>query len=82
MAYSEGPSPIGEILDRHIDEVKQLLQNMEDEGPPDKEVSRGQLDQIPTVLSAWLIANSINLVPTRKPLVRVRQPEGDGPQRY
>lgn len=82
MAYSEGPSPIGEILDRHIDEVKQLLQNMEDEGPPDSEVSRGQLDQIPTVLSAWLIANGINLVPTRKPLVRARQPEGGGPQRY
>ncbi|THI84978.1 MAG: cadherin repeat domain-containing protein [Nitrospira sp. CG24A] len=82
MAYSEGPAPIGEILDRHIDEVKQLLQNMEDAEPPDSEVSRGQLDQIPTVLSAWLIANGINLVPTRKPLVRARQPEGDGPQRY
>ena len=82
MAYSEWPSPIGEILDSHIDEVKQLLQNMEDEGPPDSEVLRGQLDQIPTALSAWLIANSINLVPTRKPLVRACQPEGDEPQRY
>ncbi|MEK6639683.1 MAG: cadherin domain-containing protein, partial [Nitrospirota bacterium] len=82
MAYSEWPSPIGEILDSHIDEVKQLLQNMEDEGLPDSEVSRGQLDQIPTALSAWLIANSINLVPTRKPLVRACQPEGDEPQRY
>jgi hypothetical protein len=79
MASSEGPAPIHEILDRHFDEVKQLLQTVEDEAPSDPGLLINQPDHLPTVLSAWLIANGVNLVPTRKPLVRARQSEGDKP---
>ncbi len=79
MASSEGPSPIHEMLDRHFDEVKQLLQTAENEALPDPGILRNQPDHLQTVLSAWLIANGVNLVPTRKPLVRARQVEGEKP---
>jgi VCBS repeat-containing protein len=79
MASSEGPAPIHEMLDRHFDEVKQLLQTAENEALPDPGILRNQPDHLPTVLSAWLIANGVNLVPTRKPLVRARQLEGEKP---
>ena len=79
MASSEGPSPIHEMLDRHFDEVKQLLQTAEDEAPSDPVFFRNQPDHLQTVLSAWMIANGVNLVPTRKRLVLARQSEGDKP---
>ena len=67
------------MLDRHFDEVKQLLQTAEDEAPSDPVFFRNQPDHLQTVLSAWLIANGVNLVPTRKRLVLARQSEGDKP---
>jgi hypothetical protein len=67
------------MLDRHFDEVKQLLQTAENEALPDPGILRNQPDHLQTVLSAWLIANGVNLVPTRKPLVRARQLEGEKP---
>jgi len=79
MASSEGPSPIHEMLDRHFDEVKQLLQTAEDEAPSDPVFFTNQPDHLQTVLSVWLIANGVNLVPTRKRLVLARQSEGDKP---
>jgi hypothetical protein len=79
MASSEGPAPIHEMLDRHFDEVKQLLQTAENEALSDPGILRNQPDHLPTVLSSWLIANGVNLVPTRKPLVRARQLEGEKP---